>query len=84
MLRFQDDGVYPAAFAAIQSPVLMLHGDHDSHPGELIRAGLAPFIGQLQYRELRHCGHEPWAERQARDEFFTLLRAWLTSRAARP
>jgi hypothetical protein len=40
MLRLQADGIYPAAFAAIKTPVLMLHGDFDPHPGPLIRASL--------------------------------------------
>lgn len=33
MIRLQEAGVYPAAFAAIRSPVLMLHGTYDPHPG---------------------------------------------------
>jgi pimeloyl-ACP methyl ester carboxylesterase len=32
MVRLQRDGVYPAAFATIDVPVLMLHGDVDSAP----------------------------------------------------
>ncbi len=53
MLRLQADGTYPAAFARITSPVLMIHGDFDPHPGAMIRDSLAPFIPQLDYRELR-------------------------------
>ncbi|MBN2583654.1 MAG: alpha/beta hydrolase [Planctomycetes bacterium] len=77
MLRLQAEGVYPAAFAAIRSPVLMLHGSHDPHPGRMIRDGLQPLLPQLEYRELDRCGHSPWQERQARDEFFAALREWL-------
>jgi len=77
MLRLQDEGVYPAAFAAIRSPVLMLHGAYDPHPGPLIRASLQPYLRQLQYREWPHCGHSPWIEREVRDEFFAVLRDWL-------
>jgi pimeloyl-ACP methyl ester carboxylesterase len=36
MLRLQAEGVYPAAFAAIKVPVLMVHGAFDPHPGRLI------------------------------------------------
>jgi hypothetical protein len=36
MIRLQDHGVYPAAFSAIRSPVLMLHGAVDPHPGRMI------------------------------------------------
>ena len=81
MLREQEAGRYPAAFAAIRSPVLMLHGTYDPHPGPMIRAGLAPYLPELEYRELDRCGHSPWAERFAREEFFAVLREWLARQA---
>lgn len=77
MLRLQAEGIYPAAFAAIRSPLLMLHGAEDPHPGRLIRDSLLPFLPQLEYREFPRCGHYPWRERAARTEFFALLAAWL-------
>jgi pimeloyl-ACP methyl ester carboxylesterase len=77
MVRLQEEGVYPAAFAAIESPVLMIHGAYDPHPGRMIRAGLEPHIGRLEYHELERCGHSPWREKHARDEFFASLRDWL-------
>jgi pimeloyl-ACP methyl ester carboxylesterase len=77
MLRLQDSGVYPAAFAAIHRPVLMLHGSQDPHPGQLVRASLQPFIARLQYREWDRCGHYPWLERSVRDDFRSDLRQWL-------
>jgi pimeloyl-ACP methyl ester carboxylesterase len=80
MVRLQNDGAYPAAFAAIKSPVLMLHGAADPHPGQMIRASLAPYISQLEYREWDRCGHYPWLEKSTHDEFFSLLRSWLTDR----
>jgi pimeloyl-ACP methyl ester carboxylesterase len=79
MMRLQNEGVYPAAFTAIKSPVLMLHGAADPHPGEMIRASLAPYIPQLEYREWERCGHYPWLEKAARDEFFSALRNWLAN-----
>jgi len=82
MLRLQREGVYPAAFAAIEEPVLMLHGSFDPHPGAMIRDSLKPFIPQLEYHEFAECGHYPWVERAARDEFLARLRTWLRSRAS--
>jgi pimeloyl-ACP methyl ester carboxylesterase len=79
MMRLQNEGVYPAAFTAIKSPVLMLHGAADPHPGEMIRASLAPYIPQLEYREWERCGHYPWLEKAASDEFFSALRNWLAN-----
>jgi pimeloyl-ACP methyl ester carboxylesterase len=80
MVRLQNEGVYPSAFAAIKSPVFMLHGTADPHPGQMIRASLEPYIPQLEYREWDRCGHYPWLEKAARDEFFSVLRNWLRNR----
>jgi pimeloyl-ACP methyl ester carboxylesterase len=79
MLRLQEQGVYPAAFAAIRGPVLMLHGADDPHPGRMILESLLPCVPQIEYREWERCGHYPWQERAARDEFFAMLKAWLSS-----
>ncbi len=78
MLRLQDEGLYPAAFAAITAPVLMLHGALDPHPGRMIQASLTPHIPQLEYHEWPHCGHYPWLEKSTRDDFFHTLCTWLT------
>ena len=83
MLRLQADGTYPAAFATIHVPVLMVHGEADLHPGQLIRAALAPHLPQLAYVELARCGHAPWTERQARGEFARVVRAWIAGFAPR-
>jgi pimeloyl-ACP methyl ester carboxylesterase len=80
MLRLQREGLYPAAFCAIRAPVLMLHGEEDPHPGEMIRDGLRPHLPQLEYRAWPRCGHTPWAERTVRSEFLSVLRAWLAER----
>ncbi len=77
MVRLETEGVHPAAFAAIDSPVLMLHGEQDPHPGGRIRVSLAPHLRRLEYRALPRCGHYPWLERAARAEFFRALRGWL-------
>jgi pimeloyl-ACP methyl ester carboxylesterase len=77
MLRLQAEGVYPAAFAAIKVPVLMVHGTFDPHPGRLTMQTLRPYLPQVEYRELTHCGHYPWLERAAADAFSSLVRDWL-------
>ena len=82
MLRLRDEGVYPAAFAAIDAPVLMLHGAFDPHPGQMIRASLEPYLPHLEYREWERCGHEPWREKAVRDDFFAVLREWLLKQFA--
>lgn len=80
MIRLQADGTYPASFAALDAPVLMLHGDHDPHPGPLIRDSLLAALPQLSYVEFPRCGHYPWRERHAREAFFDTLIPWLLQR----
>lgn len=81
MLRLQAEGVYPAAFAAIRSPVIMMHGADDPHPGRMICAGLEPYLPQLEYVEWQRCGHYPWLEKAVRERFYAALREWLTRHA---
>jgi len=80
MLRLQREGLYPSAFGAIRSPVLMLHGAVDTHPGSMIRASLEPYIPQLEYQEWDRCGHYPWLEKAVRADFFSTLRGWIEAR----
>ncbi len=77
MVRLQNSGVYPAAFAAIKRPILMVHGDADPHPGPETRDCLLRYMPQLEYVELKRCGHYPWMERSQLDGFFPLLKGWL-------
>lgn len=58
MLRLQADGTYPAAFARIEAPVTMLHGELDEHPGPMIRDNLRRYMPQLQYIEVAAAGHD--------------------------
>ena len=81
MLRLQDEGFLPGAFAAIEAPVLMLHGEVDPHPGGMIRDRLRTFIPHLEYHELPRCGHYPWLEAKARDPFLAILRGWLKKKS---
>ena len=83
MVRLQEEGVYPAAFAAIDAPVIMLHGAVDPHPGEMVRASLEPHLPQLEYRQWERCGHYPWLETAVRDEFFAILRQSLAQQFAK-
>ena len=77
MLRLQEEGVYPAAFEAIDAPVIMLHGAYDPHPGLMIQASIEPHLPQLEYRQWERCGHYPWLEKAVRNEFFAVLHEWL-------
>ena len=84
MLEAQDQGMYPAAFASIKLPALMIHGSYDPHPGKMIHQVLREYMPQIEYHELTRCGHSPWKERQARESFFTKISSWLDLHLAEP
>lgn len=77
LLRLHAEGIYPQAFVRVQRPVLMIHGDHDPHPGRMIHSTLKPYLPQMEYLELERCGHYPWHEHWAAEEFFSSVHGWL-------
>ncbi|MFZ5353289.1 MAG: alpha/beta fold hydrolase [Bacillota bacterium] len=58
----------------ISCEVVAIHGDNDSHPIEGIRDSLEETVGDFTFYELKRCGHSPWAEVYARDDFYKILR----------
>jgi pimeloyl-ACP methyl ester carboxylesterase len=63
--------------ASLRCPVVALHGDYDPHPPEGVNKPLSGVLKDFRFVLLEKCGHRPWAERQARDEFFRALEAEL-------
>lgn len=61
----------------IRCPVLAIHGDHDPHPAEGVEKPLKGLLGDFRFVLLEKCGHNPWMEKHARDEFFRILNAEL-------
>lgn len=57
----------------IRCPVVAIHGDHDPHPAEGVEKPLSSVLRESRFILLERCGHEPWRERYARDEFFRVL-----------
>lgn len=58
---------------AIQCPVIAIHGDTDPHPAEGVNDPLARELGDFRFVLLEKCGHRPWIERYAAEEFFRVL-----------
>ncbi|HYH03661.1 MAG TPA: alpha/beta hydrolase, partial [Bacillota bacterium] len=61
----------------IRCPVLGIHGDYDPHPAEGVRVPLAGVIADFWWVLLKNCGHTPWNEQEARDNFYLLLKIQL-------
>lgn len=57
----------------IQCPVVAIHGDYDPHPAEGVIKPLISILNDFQFILLKNCGHKPWMERWARDEFYQIL-----------
>ena len=57
----------------IQCPVVAIHGDFDPHPAEGVREPLTAVLKSFRFVLLQKCGHRPWIERRAADEFYRIL-----------
>ncbi len=61
----------------IRCPVLAVHGDFDPHPAEGVEIPLSRILKDFKYRLLERCGHMPWMEIHAREEFYKIVEAEL-------
>ncbi len=57
----------------IDCPVVAIHGDHDPHPADGVFIPLAATLQDFRFELLTDCGHKPWSERKARDNFYRVL-----------
>ncbi|MGA1865442.1 MAG: alpha/beta fold hydrolase [bacterium] len=58
----------------VQCPVVAIHGDYDPHPPEGVQRPLSRILKDFQFFLLKNCGHYPWNEMEARDEFYKILK----------
>ena len=68
-------GYLKSEFSKIDIPVTVIHGEHDPHPIEGVRPFLEDCISDIRFHIFPECGHYPWIERKAREEFFKILKA---------
>lgn len=71
--KLRKSGKLLKAAELIQCPVVAIHGDHDPHPAEGVQKPLSQALRDFRFIRLERCGHTPWMEKQARDEFFRVL-----------
>ncbi len=72
--ELRESGELLRLAAQVGCPVVAIHGDYDPHPAEGVRAPLAGLLHDFRFILLPHCGHEPWREREAKEEFYRVLR----------
>lgn len=58
----------------INCPVVAIHGDYDPHLYQGVKNPLSNVLKDFKFKLLKKCGHYPWFERYARDEFFNILK----------
>jgi pimeloyl-ACP methyl ester carboxylesterase len=58
---------------SIKCPVVAIHGDYDPHPAEGVNDPLTRELSDFRFILLKKCGHRPWIERNAGEEFFETL-----------
>ncbi|MBS0271484.1 MAG: alpha/beta hydrolase [Proteobacteria bacterium] len=58
---------------SIKCPVVAIHGDYDPHPTDGVQIPLSRTLKDFRFILLEKCGHHPWFERQAKDNFYKVL-----------
>lgn len=57
----------------IRCPVVAIHGDYDPHPAEGVNDPLAKALPDFRFVLLEKCGHRPWIERTASENFYKVI-----------
>jgi pimeloyl-ACP methyl ester carboxylesterase len=57
----------------VKCPVVAIHGDSDSSPAAGVAEPLSAALGEFRLVVLPRCGHTPWRERYAQEEFYRIL-----------
>lgn len=75
--ELRKNGGLAALGGQIRSSVVAIHGDYDPHPAEGVQGPLSAMLSRFRFVLLPNCGHLPWIERTAAEQFYELLRAEL-------
>jgi pimeloyl-ACP methyl ester carboxylesterase len=63
---------------SIICPVVAFHGNYDPTPSEGVKNPLAGILVDYRHILLTECGHNPWLENEAIDNFYALLKKELS------
>lgn len=72
-VKLRQTGFFVEQAKHIRCPVVAIHGEHDPHPAEGVEKPLSPILPDFRMIQLKHCGHTPWYERQAKGQFLDIL-----------
>ncbi len=72
--KMRESGELLEAGKRIKCPVVAIHGDYDSHPWRGVEEPLKGILKDFRFILIERCGHSPWKEKNAREEFYEILR----------
>ena len=78
--NLRDSGMLLQSFRRITCPVVAIHGDYDPHPAMGVTIPLSDELDDFKFFLLEHCGHYPWIEKTASEQFYEILISELLDR----
>lgn len=74
-IKMQENPEYlKSVFSKINIPVILIQGNYDAFLTTEIYEFLKECIPQIKLYELEKCGHYPWIEKYAKDEFYEIIK----------
>lgn len=74
--ELRKSGALLAYAQKIHCPVVAIHGDYDPSPAAGVREPLTRSLrSPFRFVTLERCGHSPWKERHAGEQFYAVLRS---------
>jgi pimeloyl-ACP methyl ester carboxylesterase len=70
---WRDSGKLLHEIKKISCPVVAIHGDYDAHPFQSVEEVLSKLVKEFQFYLIPQCGHVPWNEKKAIDDFYKIL-----------
>jgi len=61
-------------FSKINIPAILIQGDYDPHLTKEVYSFLKKCIPKIKLYELEKCGHYPWIEKYAKNNFYKILK----------
>ncbi len=73
----RKEGKFIEMIKNLTCPVSAIHGDYDPHPYEGVREPFSSYVKDFEFILLKKCGHYPWLEKHAKDDFYEVLKKTL-------
>jgi pimeloyl-ACP methyl ester carboxylesterase len=57
----------------VEIPIVFIQGNYDPHPADKLKETVEKHGNNTKFYLLKKCGHYPWLEKYAKDDFITIL-----------